>query len=113
VETSTENVTYDRQQNENQRILDDYIEARKIENNIPKNFQRLIIRTVNYLTKYTNKNLKDITRDDIVSFLNSVRKSEAEDPSHRCIGTYNNLSYNLNHIFQMALLSTDGSKAKT
>jgi hypothetical protein len=32
VETSTENVTYDRQQNENQRILDDYIEARKIEN---------------------------------------------------------------------------------
>lgn len=89
METSTENVTYDRQQNENQRILDDYIEARKIENNISKSFQRLIIRTVNYLTKYTNKNLKDITRDDIVSFLNSVRKSEAEDPSHRWIGTYN------------------------
>jgi integrase/recombinase XerD len=44
---------------------------------------------VNYLTKYTNKNLKDITRDDIVSFLNSVRKSEAEEPSHRWIGTYN------------------------
>jgi integrase len=89
VEASTENVTYDRLRNENQKILDDYIEARKTEANISKNFQRLILRTVNYLTRYTNKNLKDITREDIVSFLNSVRKSQTEDPSHRWIGTYN------------------------
>jgi hypothetical protein len=28
-------------------------------------------------------------REDLVSYLNSLRKSEAEDPNHRWIGTYN------------------------
>jgi integrase len=89
VETRTENVTFDLVQSENKKIMDDYIEARKIENNISPNFQKLAIRTLNYISRYTKKNFKDVTRDDLVSYLNSVRKSEAEDPNHRWIGTYN------------------------
>lgn len=87
--TGVENITFDQTQAENNKIIDDYVEARKTETNISKNFQRLILRTVNYLTRYTNKNLKNITRDDLVSFLNSFRKGETEDPTHRWIGTYN------------------------
>jgi integrase len=90
VETRTE-TTFDTIQNDNHKIIGDYIEARKTETgiNISANFQSLAMRTLNYLSRHTRKNFKDVTREDIVSFLNSLRKSETEDPSHRWIGTYN------------------------
>jgi integrase len=36
-----------------------------------------------------NKAFKQITRDDILSFLDSLRKPESIDPLHKWIGTYN------------------------
>ena len=89
METRTENVTFDQIQTENDKIIIDYIEARKTENNISPNFQKLAVRTLNYISRYTRKYFKDMIRDDLVSYLNSLRKSEAEDPNHRWIGTYN------------------------
>jgi integrase/recombinase XerD len=90
VETRIE-TTFDTVQNENHKIIGDYIEARKTETgvNISANFQSLAMRTLNYLSRHTRKNFKDVTREDIASFLNSLRKSETEDPTHRWIGTYN------------------------
>jgi integrase/recombinase XerD len=40
--------------------------------------------------KGTKKEFKDMTRQDIISFLNSRRKTEEADPLHKWIGTYNN-----------------------
>jgi integrase len=76
-------------QKQNQKILSDYIEARKTETNISESFQKLISRAVNSLAGHANKNLQDVTRDDIISWLNTVRKSETDDPTHKWIGTYN------------------------
>jgi integrase/recombinase XerD len=76
-------------QKQNQKIVSDYIEERKTETNISESFQILISRAVNSLAAHTNKNLQDVTRDDIISWLNSVRKSEVDDPTHKWIGTYN------------------------
>ncbi|HZD81402.1 MAG TPA: site-specific integrase, partial [Nitrososphaeraceae archaeon] len=36
-----------------------------------------------------NKLFKQMSRDDILSYLDSLRKSEAADPLHKWIGTYN------------------------
>ena len=88
MEASTKNVS-DPIQNENQKIIDDYIEARKTESNIAKDFQKLAARTIHSLARHANKNLKNVTRDDLISFLNSLRKSETDDPTHKWIGTYN------------------------
>jgi integrase/recombinase XerD len=88
VETSTENV-YHHTQKDNQKIIHDYIEAKKTENNISSNFQKLAIRTLIYLSRHSGKNFNEITREDLVSYLNSLRKSETEDPTHKWIGTYN------------------------
>ena len=88
MEASTKNV-FDPIQNENQKIIDDYIEARKTESNIAKDFQKLAARTIHSLARHANKNLKNVTRDDLISFLNSLRKSETVDPTHKWIGTYN------------------------
>jgi integrase len=43
-----------------------------------------------------NKPFKQIIRDDVLSFLDSLRKPEASDPLHKWIGTYN--------VFRMYLL---------
>jgi len=72
VETRTENVTFDEIQTENDKIIIDYIEARKTENNISPNIQKLAVRTLNYISRYTRKYFKDMIRDDLVSYLNSL-----------------------------------------
>ena len=36
-----------------------------------------------------NKALKQVIREDVLSFLDSLRKTEAADPLHKWIGTYN------------------------
>src|SRR6266540_7172287 len=74
---------------QNQKIIDDYIQARKTETNLASSTQVVTSDTLNRCSRYTNKNFKDVIRDDIVSFLNSVRKSETQDPMHKWIGTYN------------------------
>jgi site-specific recombinase XerD len=74
---------------ENQKVIDDFLEARRIEVNISKNTKQLRANTLNYLSRHANKEFQDLTRDDIISFLNSVRKSETEDPNHKWIGTHN------------------------
>jgi integrase len=73
----------------NLTIIENYIEARKIETNLSKRFQIVVSNTLRTLSRRINKNFKDMTRDDLVLFLNSIRKSESEDPTHKWIGTYN------------------------
>jgi integrase/recombinase XerD len=74
---------------QNQKIINDYFEARKTETNLANSTQVVINNTLNRLSRYVNKNFHEITRDDIISFLNTLRKSETDDPIHKWIGTYN------------------------
>ena len=55
-----------------------------INNNI--NYARALVK----LSNNVDKNFIDITRDDLLFFLNSLKKPEPEDPLHKWIGTYNN-----------------------
>jgi hypothetical protein len=41
-----------------------------------------------------------ITRNDLISFLESFRKSEASDPMHKWIGTYNTYRNHLLRFFK-------------
>ena len=47
-------------QNENQKIIDDYVEARKIETNITNYTQLNIIKTLKYFSRHLNKSLSGI-----------------------------------------------------
>jgi len=38
---------------------------------------------------HKNKLFMNITRDEIISFLNSYRETDTSDPLHKWIGTYN------------------------
>jgi hypothetical protein len=49
---------------------------------------------------HENKSFTDIIRDDILSFLDSLRKPEASDPLHKWIGTYNLYRVDLLRFFK-------------
>lgn len=62
----------------------------KTEINLSDHYKQDIIKLLCKISKYHNKkSFKDMSRKDIISFLESLRKPEASDPLHKWIGTYN------------------------
>jgi pyruvate formate-lyase activating enzyme-like uncharacterized protein len=69
-----------------------YIMAIRIEINFSTNYRKDIIELLTRFARYhhnNNKLFKDATRDDVIAFLDSHRKTETQDPMHKWIGTYN------------------------
>jgi hypothetical protein len=62
----------------------------KTEINPSDHYRKNTIEALTKLSKFNkNKSFKDISRDDIIAFLDHFRKTEIADPLHRWIGTYN------------------------
>jgi uncharacterized protein YihD (DUF1040 family) len=51
------------------------------------------------------KKFVDMTRDDILSYLDKCRKLENEDPLHKWIGSYDVKRVNITHFFKWPALS--------
>jgi integrase len=82
-------------------IIADYIKAMKSEVNLSDTYRRDLIDVLTKLLKYhNNKNFKDLTRDDILSYLDCFRKPETTDPLHKWIGTYNLYRIHLQRFFK-------------
>ncbi len=60
-----------------------FINDCKIQKNLSLPSIKLNINVICYLDKFVKKEFKDINRDDIISFLDSLRKSEPLDPLHK------------------------------
>jgi site-specific recombinase XerD len=75
---------------ENAVTIIEFIKCQKTESNLSDSTKNLVIRSLITLIKYfKNKNFKQLTRFDIINYLDSLRKSEEADPTHKWIGTYN------------------------
>jgi integrase/recombinase XerD len=71
-------------------IIVDYLLAMKSEKNLSAHSREGVIKTLTKLSRFVDfKNWKAITRQDILAFLDSYRKTDASDPLHKWIGTYN------------------------
>jgi integrase/recombinase XerD len=83
---------------ENTSTIIDYIAAVRVEVNLSDNYRRDLIEVLSRFARYAGnkKSFKDITRNEIISFIESFRKTDAADPLHKWIGTYN--------IYRMHLL---------
>ncbi len=69
----------------------DFIIAEENEINIKASTVEWHIKVLGQLLKYHKfKNFKDITKEDILNYLNSLRKSSIDDPSNKSIGNRNN-----------------------
>jgi integrase/recombinase XerD len=86
---------------ENALTIGNYIQALRIEINLSDHYRRDIIRLLCTLSRHNDdQSFKDMNRDEIISFLDSYRKSETLDPMHRWIGTYNNFRMLLFRFFK-------------
>ena len=67
-----------------------YVISMRSETNLSDNYRRLVIIVLSDLSRhYIDKLFSQMTRNDILVFLDSFRRPEAADPLHKWIGTYN------------------------
>lgn len=67
-----------------------YVNAMKTEVNVSDNYRACVIKTLCLFSEFhSHTDFSQMTRDDLLSYLDSRRKTESEDPQHRWIGTYN------------------------
>jgi integrase len=87
---------------ENALTICDYISSLKSEINPSDHYRKdTIILLCSLSTFFKNaKSLKEITREDVLSFLDSYRKTESIDPLHKWIGTYNIYRIHLMRFFK-------------
>jgi integrase/recombinase XerD len=87
---------------ENALTICNYISSIKSETNPSDHYRKdTIILLYNLSTFFKNAKLfKEITREDLLSFLDSYRKIESIDPLHKWIGTYNTYRINLMRFFK-------------
>ena len=76
---------------ENASTIIDYLFSMHNEINPSINYKTNQIVTLSQLSESCNnqKPFLQMTRDDIIAYLNNCRKSEEIDPLHKWIGTYN------------------------
>lgn len=87
---------------ENAGIICDYIMAQNTEINPSPNYRKAQIHTLCYLSRrhYNTLSFKEMVRDDIVNYLDSLRKPVEKDPMHKWIGTYNQVQVRLLKFFK-------------
>jgi len=75
----------------NALVICNYIMSMKTEINLSDNYRMINISLLTKLSKFfrNQKSFDKITREDILTFLNSLRKPETLDPLHKWVGTYN------------------------
>lgn len=85
----------------NAATIVEYISAMKSEVNLSDHYRRDLIEVLTKFSKYhNNKPFKDLTRTSVIAFLESYRKTEAQDPMHKWIGTYNIFRIHLLRFFK-------------
>lgn len=80
----------------------DYVTVMRSEVNPVDSYRRDVIGALTKLSKYhhNTKAFKEMTREDILSFLDSFRRTEESDPLHKWIGTYNLYRIHLLRFFK-------------
>jgi integrase/recombinase XerD len=75
---------------ENAEVICNYIISMRTEINPADNYRRDSIKMPYLLSTFLeNKPFEEVTRNDVINFLDSFRKLETLDPLHKWIGTYN------------------------
>jgi integrase len=99
---------------ENALTISDYISTLKSEINPSDGYRKnniLLLCTFSIFFKNAkSKQFKDMTREDILSFLDSLRKIESVDPLHKWIGTYNVYRIQLMRFFKWLYSPDIGQK---
>ncbi|MGA9170755.1 MAG: hypothetical protein WBZ20_11495 [Nitrososphaeraceae archaeon] len=95
-----------KQSKQNASTIVDYVISLNEEINPSTHYKKDQIQVLSQLsTCYQQKPFLEMTRQNVLSYLNSCRKPEEIDPVHKWIGTYNLRRIFLLRFFKMALQS--------
>jgi integrase len=85
----------------NTSTIASYIQSMKIEINLSDHYRKDVMILLCKFSKHNNNKLfRDLTRQEILAFLNSFAKSQESDPFHKWIGTYNLYKEYLQRFFK-------------
>lgn len=75
---------------ENAAIIAEYIKCQKTEINLSDKYRHTVITClITFIKYFKGKNFRRLIKFDVINYLDSLRKSEDVDPSHKWMGTYN------------------------
>ena len=75
---------------DNSRVIVQYLNALGNDIHLSDNYKRINLTTLVYLSRFhSNKKFKEITKEDTILYLNSLRKTDIKDPLHSWVSTYN------------------------
>jgi hypothetical protein len=73
---------------DNALTISKYILSTKVETSLSVNYKRVIISSLKLLLEFLdNKPFSEMTKDDIIRFLDSLRKNDSEDIMHKWIAS--------------------------
>jgi integrase len=85
----------------NAKIVCDFITTEHNEQNVKLGTRLTHIKIICSFSRYLEyRDFQAITRADVLSYLNNLRKSESTDPSHKWIGTFNTRQMVLSKFFR-------------
>jgi hypothetical protein len=87
---------------DNAKVICDYIISEETELNIKKSTKETKIKVLVWLSNHHDNriNFLQMQKQDILQFLNSLRKPTTMDPIQRWVGSYNNRQIILNKFFR-------------
>jgi integrase/recombinase XerD len=88
---------------DNRKTIVNFILSMRSESNLSDNHKINYLSCLCRLSQFhgtTNKTYKEMSREDVLLFLDSFRKAESVDPLHKWIGTYNLYRTLLQHFFK-------------
>jgi hypothetical protein len=90
------------QNKENAMIICDYIQSMRQELNLSDGYREDVIVLLGNFSMFlkNKKSFKEVTRENVLSYLDSFRKPEVLDPLHKWIGTYNIYRMHLMRFFR-------------
>jgi integrase/recombinase XerD len=88
------------QNKENAMIICDYVQSMRQELNLSDGYRHDVILLLSNFSIFFKKSFKEVTRENVLSFLDRVRKPESADPLHKWIGTYNIYRIHLMRFFR-------------
>jgi hypothetical protein len=85
----------------NAKILYEFLESEYNIQNVKLSTIVTHIKAICLFNEYISyKDFEKITKEDIIYYLSSLRKTESDDPTHKWIGTYNTRQMVLNKFFR-------------
>ena len=86
---------------QNAKLLSEFLITERDSQNLKLSTLLSHLHIIHFFSRYLQyKDFEKITKNDIVEYLNSLRKTELDDPTHKWVGTHNTRQMVLSKFFR-------------